>query len=169
MQITIGGGIDWPAWVQAVGSILAVAAGFIYVGLQRYHAVRDQRRQEHSVRSHYSDVIRAVSRSIDQRCVTFRNCYEGRRKVGSIAGRDSLDVLGDELLTVSPIECGSSDFSAMSRQAGLYAKTFAHICLSIAAKDVPPDAQGVADLELHREGFADAAKRILAEAERLEK
>ena len=39
----VGEGIDWPAWVQAVGSILAILVAVGLMALERHHANRENR------------------------------------------------------------------------------------------------------------------------------
>lgn len=39
----VGEGIDWPAWVQAVGSVLAILVAIGLMALERRHANRESR------------------------------------------------------------------------------------------------------------------------------
>lgn len=68
----VGGGIDWPAWVQAVGSVAAILVAVWLGDRERRRGIHDRRRQQAefaalavSIARQAEDLISDVSRGLD--------------------------------------------------------------------------------------------------------
>ncbi|MBX9707887.1 MAG: hypothetical protein K2X61_08155 [Caulobacteraceae bacterium] len=63
-----GGGVDWPAWVQAVGSVVAIAAAIVIDQGSARRALEAERRRAEAYKADWerclSDVVEMVSNAV---------------------------------------------------------------------------------------------------------
>lgn len=143
-------------WVQAWGSIGAILVGFGYVGLQRHWAQQDIVETRRQVRSHALSLVSSALAAVDKRLSMFETVQEKGGAVGKMGASDGISLVGQELLLVSPVDCGSAAFSMLCRQAGLYAHHFADQCHQIVEVGERLKAEEVSRLRESRDVLAEA-------------
>lgn len=144
-------------WVQAVGSIAAIISGFAYIALQNRWQRNDRIARERAMRRHVQEVGVSCVEEMERRVRDFNQAAYDGRKLASHTFRDALDILGDELVAVSPTDCNSADISTKAREIGLHAKAFAHRASELTNLDGPAPLTEVATLD----GFADTSRSAL--------
>jgi hypothetical protein len=109
----INDGADWPAWVQAVGSVLAI---LVTVGSGIYLQDRERKRKEADSLANQIAALTAIA----ERCVKLLERLNERATKGTLA-RDELGWLGDEALameaTTNAIDLMSIRSTALIAQA----------------------------------------------------
>lgn len=124
-----------PAWVQNWAILASVAAGFGYVIYQNRLRREDEFADQKDVRLHCGDLIATAMEEMDDRIAVFQKSVDAEGKMGILPMDDILRLFSNELLTISPKECGSGSLSIHYRQIALYFSGFAEISSEIAASD----------------------------------
>ncbi|MBJ7446835.1 MAG: hypothetical protein JHC81_04810 [Brevundimonas sp.] len=142
------GALSDPDWVQAWGTIIAVAAGFLYVAASNALSHRHRRQEQREARLYLAAMMDQGLIELSRTLITLRTAEAEGAKLRSRLGRDSNDIFGDELLAVNVQSVGSWKAVLACRTAGLHGKGFAHTAVSAAqrGKVTSQDVEDAADL-----------------------
>ena len=119
-------------WVQAIGSIIAIIAGFAYVGLQNHWQGAARARLEREYRRYIVGVAGVACDSTADAFLKFSAAQAGGYQLTAMPGRDHLDIVAEELLGVTALSSGKAEFTWKCRQIGHFSKQFSSVTASIA-------------------------------------
>lgn len=133
--------LEWldPDWFQAIGSIVAVAAGFGYVVFQNHLA----RKHALEIRiEHQAHAILAIEATlIYQRNVieVFEHAVATDGGIQNNFGPAIADAYADELVALSVADLGSATIVSGVRKAGLYSRAFNNVARMCETKELEAD------------------------------
>lgn len=142
------GGWD-SGWVQAIGSIVAIFVGFAYVALQNRHSTKLEEKRHRAFCFYIADLAGDLEAHFVDAVKTFADASETGSNVRSANGGLMAQTVCNELLTVSPNDCGSSSFTKLTRKIALFGHAFDAIGREAAASGEIISPQTVTQLRAH--------------------
>lgn len=117
-------GIDWPAWVQAFGSVIAIAAGFGYIAVQQRLAAGEVKRRQSDMRAHSRELARSILEFQVTTIGLFEDALSPDVAVCNFFSSEVGKVFGQELVSVPAVDVGTSNFALLARKIGLHHLAF---------------------------------------------
>lgn len=128
-------------WVQAWGSIGAILVGFVYVALQNHHATKLEQQRQREYAQFIAYLASDLERHFDAAWTTFDTACRTGGAVKPINGGLLAQTVCNELLTVSPTDCGSAHFTQLARKIALFGQAFVAVARDGSAdnQDIRPE------------------------------